>query len=249
MNTLLLLLSLVPQDVDDLIRRLDTDAVESREEAAAALARLGPSVLPRLEKEIRSSGNPEIVGQLRSVVREILAPPELRELLSKVTRGPWSWYGRCERPPLRDDVLVAVGRELLERPERRKRLEKLAADPAADWKGLQEAVDALREDRAAACLAVGLLHPSYQIQLRCADGLAALGARDFAPLLLDVAKALSVGVDGSKSATVHGFRQHGVAVALDRLLRTSAAWPGGGQNPGEMQRGLEIWKAAIERRD
>ena len=65
--------------------------------------------------------------------------------------------------------------------------------------------------------------------------------------MLDAAEALAIPVDGSKQATVHGFRQHGIARALDRILDTSAAWKHNTQNTPALRQGLAVWREAYER--
>jgi hypothetical protein len=252
MLTLLLGLLLLqePAPVDALIRRLDSEGVEERERAAAELVKRGGGILPELEKAEAAAGSAEVRGRLRDVIRDILVAPQVRALIEKVTSGVWSWYGAPERPALRDEMKVGVGRELLAVPTRKNDYEKLVgkAGPGdlSDWKNAEAGIAALKKEGAAWCLASGLFHSHYLVQLRCAEALADLKELKTVPALLDVAAALAIPVEGSKTATVHGFRQAGVAKALDRLLGTSAAW-GEGQNPEALRKALELWREAYGR--
>lgn len=245
-----LLLLQEPLPVDALIRRLDSEGVEERERAAAELVKRGGAILPELERAEVAAGNAEVKGRLRDVIRDILVSPEVRSLLEKVTSGLWSWYGVAERPALRGEMKLGIGRELQAVPARKEAYEKLVgkAGPGdlSDWKNAEAGIAALKKEGAAWCLVSGLYHSHYLVQLRCAEALAELKELKTVPALLDVAAALAVPVEGSKTATVHGFRQAGIAKALDRLLGTSAAW-GEGQNSEALRRALEVWREAYAR--
>ncbi len=252
MLTLLASLALLqePPTVEALIRRLDSEGVEERERAAAELVKRGGAILPELEKAELASGSAEVKGRLRDVIRDILVTPEVRALIEKVASGPWSWYGAPERPPLRDEMKLGIGRELKGQPARMAAYERLVGKrgpgDASDWKNAEEGIASLKKEGAAGCLASGLYHSHYLVQLRCAEALADLKDLRAAPALLDVAAALAVPVEGSKSATVHGFRQNGIARAIDRLLGTSAAWPEG-QNSEALRKALDVWREAYGR--
>ncbi|HLF95315.1 MAG TPA: hypothetical protein VJB14_17745 [Planctomycetota bacterium] len=236
-----------PPSVEALVRRLDSEGVEERERAAAELVRRGGTILPELEKAWAASGSAEVKGRLRDIVRDILVTPEVRGLIEKVTSGVWSAYGAPERPALRDEMRLGIGRELMGPPARKAAYERLVGKrgpgDAFDWKDAEEGIAGLKKEKAAWCLASGLYHSTYLVQLRCAEALAELKDLRVIPALLDVAAALAVSVEGSKSATVHGFRQHGIAKAVDRLLGTSAAW-GEGQNSEALRKALEVWREA-----
>ena len=240
---------LAQEPLDALLRQLASDSVEERERAAAELVRKGEAVLPDLEKRAAATSDTEVAGRLRGVIRDILVPPDVRALVDGVTSGRWSWYGAPDRPVLREEMIVGVGRELLGSPVRKAACAKLAGkrEPgsAGAWKSDQEGIDALKKEGAPWCLSAGLFHSSYLVQLRCADALADLKDRKVAPVLLDVARALAVPVEGSKTATVHGFRQHGIAKAIDRLLGTSAAWDQG-QNTEALLRAIPVWTEALK---
>jgi len=239
-----------PSSVEALIRRLDSEGVEERERAASELIKRGGAILPELEKAEAASGNAEVKGRLRDVIRDILVTPEVRGLIEKVTSGVWTWYGAPERPALRDEMKLGIGRELLAVSARKDSYERLVGKRGPgdlpDWKNAEEGIAALKKEGAAWCLASGLYHSHYLVQLKCAEALADLKDLRVAPALLDVASALAVPVEGSKSATVHGFRQNGIARALDRLLGTSAAWPEG-QNSEALRKALVVWREAYGR--
>lgn len=236
-----------PDDVERLIRRLDSEKIEERDQAAGELLRRGEAVLPRLETLAATTKNAEVDGRARGIIRDILVSPEIRTLIESVTAGRWSWYGAPERPALREEMKVGIARELRQKAPCKEAYGRLVArkgpGSVEDWKAAQEGIDALKKEGTKWCLASGLFHSSYLVQLRCAEALADLKDRAVTPVLLDVAAALAVPVDGSKEATVHGFRQHGIARAIDRLLGTSAAWSEG-QNTDALKRALEIWKEA-----
>jgi hypothetical protein len=258
MKTTFLVLSLwalAPQDPDPkvgvLIKRLDSDSPEERGRAAAELVAMGDSILPALEKVLSPPASPEAAARARSIIRDILVSPEIRGLIQGVTSGRWSWYGAPDRPALRDDVQVGVAREVRASADVKaayaQLVSKRAPGDAADWKEQQGAVDLLKKAKAVCCLATGLYHSSYLTQLKCGEALAELKDLKGVPTLLDVAEALGVPVDGSKQATVHGFRQYGIARSLDKLLGTSVSWKGEGQNTEALRRGLAVWREAYER--
>ncbi len=90
MKTALLLLATLLQEerVRDLVEKLSGDAIDVREEAAAALVELGPAALPLLEK-LGALGDAERRGRIAEIVKEIGRASVLR----------LSW-----RPPARLDV-------------------------------------------------------------------------------------------------------------------------------------------------
>lgn len=247
---ILLCAALLQEPIATLVGRLSSERVEEREQASKELGKRGEPILPELEKRLAEAPDAEVRGRLQAVIRGILVPPETRAWIDGVTAGRWSWYGEPNRPALRDEMLVGIGRELRGAAGRKEAYARLAGkgEPGSveKWKSDQEAIAALQKEGAAWCLASGLLHSTYLVQLECARALADLKDRRVAPVLLDVARALAVTVEGSKSATVHGFRQSGIAKAIDRLLGTSAAWPHDGQNTEALVRALDVWRKAIE---
>lgn len=238
-----------PAPIEALIRQLNSESVEERDRASAGLVRRGGAVLSELEKAESASESAEVRGRLQDVIHRILIA-EVQELVDSVASGSWgSPAGIPTRPPLRDEVKIGVGRELHDQPARKAAFERLVwkRPPGAvsDLRNAEEGIAALKKEGAAWCLASGLYHASYQVQLRCAEALADLKAVKTVPALLDVAAALAIPVEGSKSATVHGIRQAGTARAIDRLLGTSAAW-GEGQNEVALRKALEVWREAYE---
>lgn len=240
-----LMLALCLQDVDALIRALDHDQPEERNRAAAALVAMGDAVLPRMETLAAAPPSAEVGAQARRIVRDILLSPEIREMIKAVTTGAWSWYGPPERPVLREEVQVGLAREIRGSAEVKKAYAALA--DGKNWQGQKPAVQTLKNAKAVYCLTSGLLVSSYLSQLDCGDALADLKDLRAVPTMIEMAAALAIPVEGSKQATVHGFRQHGIAKALDRLLDTSAGWKDRTQNPEALRKGQAVWQAALER--
>ena len=169
MVSALLALALSQGSIDDLVTKLSGDSVEERERAAAELVRRGSDILAELERRAAAVADVELRGRLQDVVRAILVSPELRRLLDGLSAGPLTWYGEPRRPKPRPELAVGVGRELLGAPSREKALRQLASprEPGSGpaWKADREAIDILRHERAAWCLAAGLYHESYLVQL------------------------------------------------------------------------------------
>ena len=256
MKTILFLLCLgALQDVDPkaagLIRQLDSDVPEERDRAAAQLTALGDAILPALEKVVSPPASPEAAARARRIIREIQVSPEIRETIHGVTKGRWSWYGAPDRPELRDEVWLGVAREVRASGDVKAAYARLVSRRApgdgTDWKEQQAAVESLKQAKAVYGLTTGIYHESYLTQLKCAEALGELKDLKAVPTLLDAAAALAVPVDGSKQATVHGFRQHGIAKALDKILDTSAAWKHNSQNTPALRQGLAVWREAVER--
>lgn len=233
------------QDVDALIRALDHDQPEERNRAAAALIAMGDAVVPRLEKLAAAPPTREVGAQAKQILRDITLSPEIRELIKNVTSGSWSWYGPPERPTLRDEIQIGLAREIRTSDEVKKAYAALG--DAKNWQAHKPAVQTLKSAKAVCCLTSGLLVSSYLVQLDCGYALAELKDLRAAPTMIEMAAALAIGVDGSKQATVHGFRQHGIAQALDQLLGTSAGWKDRTQNTEALQKGQAVWRAALER--
>lgn len=57
-----------PPDVDSLLERLGFESIEAREDAAAALRRIGKPALPALEKALAASPNPEVRGRIEDLL-------------------------------------------------------------------------------------------------------------------------------------------------------------------------------------
>jgi hypothetical protein len=157
----MLLLLLLPgaQDVDALLRGLDDDPPEVREEAAGALLRLGDSVLDRLERHAEGAATPDARGRAARLLRDLLLSREIRGLLQAVRAGPWGSSPLLIRPEMREETETGAAREIRA---------SAAVRAALEGPGRPGAVEVLRREQAVHALSAGLLHQDYTLQLRCA---------------------------------------------------------------------------------
>lgn len=87
-----LLIALLLQDdrVRDLVEKLSGDAIDVREEAAAALVELGPEAVPLLEK-LGAAGDAERRGRIAAIVKEIGRDAVLRRRWRPAKRVDAAW--------------------------------------------------------------------------------------------------------------------------------------------------------------
>ncbi len=101
MTAFLALVLLAPQDLEELLRRLDADSIEMRTEAADRLLRRGPSVIPVLEKARIGAE-----GELRERLDALLLRARDRERLSALLRPPTRITLDLKGRPLREAVAL-----------------------------------------------------------------------------------------------------------------------------------------------
>lgn len=74
-------------DVDALLDALGAKGFAEREEATRAIARMGPSIGPRLERRLETATDPEVIYRLRFILENI-TPPERAVLVLRSHGGP-----------------------------------------------------------------------------------------------------------------------------------------------------------------
>jgi len=235
------------ESLEELIGQLGDKKFITRENASEALVKMGERLLPYLRKVAASSPGPEVEARLKEIIREILIDPVARKLLQRIQSGRWGWYDQVDRrPEFRDEFVIKVSREVGKNPKLLESYRQMV-DPNRSgnfWPELRMAVATLKESGAVFSLASGLYHSQYLIQLECAKALAESGDLSVIPIFFDIARGLGYDVMGSKSATVHGFRQSGIAKAIDSILGTSA-WKAGDTGAADLHSALIIWEKAF----
>lgn len=161
--------------------------------------------------------------------------------IDAVITRPWPGKNSPPLPPVSLELRQAVKEELRE-PGVRKAYEMLDAKRRnVEW---FEGIEILEKEGAVWALVSCLSHPSADVQIHSLRGLGRIGGSNTIPSLLTYAESMAVSIGGSENATIHGIIHETIAKTMSSItgIRITIS----GQDPLELRKGIDMWRAWYE---